>query len=70
MSDGFEIVQIFARKRANASQILFDFGAPRMHKIAWRALRALRNAHDVSVSLGRVRVAFGNEIARFTHSKS
>ena len=70
LSDGFEIVQIFARKRANASQILFDFGAPRMHKIAWRALRALRNAHDVSVALGRVSVAFGNEIARFRHSKS
>ena len=68
MSDGFEIVQIFARKRANASQIFFDFGALRMQKLAWRALRALRNVHDVSVALGRVSAAFGNEIARFKHS--
>ena len=45
-----------------------------MHQIMRDILRGalmeslLRNVHAVSVALGRVSAAFGNEIARFKHS--
>ena len=66
----FEIAQLFARKRANVLQILFEFGGSAHAKLGRRVWRLLRNMHGVGEAVGRVSAAFGDEIARCRRSKS